>query len=208
MAGELTKVVQDLTPTMRGWGYRRFGQTFNREPELGLIHVVGFQGSRSGDRFTVNVGIYLRDFDQLFSDWWTREGPGLGTKKALREELCWLRIRIGHLEVPGSDRWWPYTDLDTAIRDLGARLQSQVAPTLDSFATRRSLIAWWDSPPPRSPRWRLEPITPIGFALLLRDVGRLDDATAIVRGVWERARGPFRATVEVYAEELGLPITK
>ncbi len=206
MAAELTEVVRALAPTLRGWGFRRFGQTFNRERETGLFHVIGFQGSRWNDGFTVNVGIYLREVDQLFDDHWTRYGPGLGTKKVLREELCWLRTRIGRLEPTADDRWWPYTELDAAIQDVAARLQTHVAPTLDSSATRAALIAWWDSPPPRSPQWRLESRTPLGFALLLRDAGRVEEARAIVHRVWQHARRPFRGTVELHAERLGMPM--
>jgi len=206
VAAELTKVVQALAPTLRGSGYRRFGQTFNRECETGLIQVIGFQGGRSGDRFTLNVGIYVREIDQLWHDYWTREGPGLGTTKVLREESCWLRGRMGDLLAVADDCWWPYADSSGAIRDVGVRLQTQVEPVLGSLATRASLIVWWDSPPPRRPRWRLYATTCFGFALLLRDAGRHDDAMAIVQREWQQARGPFRGTVELYAEQLGLAI--
>jgi hypothetical protein len=164
------------------------------------------RGSRSGSRFTVNVGIYLREVDQLYDDHWTRYGPELGTRKVLGEELCWLRARIGDLKSAPNDCWWPYVELDSAISEVGASLQTQVAPIMDSSATRASLIAWWDIPPPRSPQWRMELRTHLGFAKLLRDAGRLDDARAVVQWLWQQARGPFRGTVELYAEELDVPI--
>jgi hypothetical protein len=202
MPSDLSRAVQVLAPTIRAMGFRRFGQTFNREREPGLIQVIGIQGSQSSERFTVNLGIYVREVDQLMHDHMARYGPGLGTTKVLRAELCWLETRIGDVGDAGSD-WWYYARSD-ATDEVKNRLLAEVTKALDASATRSSLIKWWDSPPPRQPIWLLQKDTPIGFALLLRDRGRLGDAEAVMRQVWSDARGPFRSTVEVYAEELGI----
>ena len=205
MPSDLSRAVGVIAPTIRGMGFHRFGQTFNREREPGLIQVVGIQGSQSSERFTVNLGIYVREVDQLMHDHMARYGPGLGTTKALRAELCWLEARIGDVGAPGSD-WWYYAKSD-ATAEVRNRLLTEVTKALDASATRSSLIEWWESSPPRQPAWRLYPDTPIGFALLLRDRGRKGDAETVIRQVWSAAHGPFRGTVETYAEELGIPVS-
>jgi len=90
--------------------------TFNRKPEDGLIHVVNFQGSKWGDKFTVNVGIYVREVDELLDDWWRRERKsGLpGHDGAVLESVCWLRERIGRFDSDGHDKWWSYGNPRTA----------------------------------------------------------------------------------------------
>lgn len=47
--------------------------TFNRGPEPGLVHVIGLQTSESDDRFTVNVGVYVREIDLSLNDGWHRQ---------------------------------------------------------------------------------------------------------------------------------------
>lgn len=85
-AKELTGAVAELGPLLKSSGFRRFGVTFNRQTEPGLIHVVAFQGQQSGGTFTVNLGVYVREVDQLFDDWWGRSKktgkPGEGRRGA------------------------------------------------------------------------------------------------------------------------------
>ena len=92
----LTVAIRELAPALKDSGFRRFGNTFNCEVEPGLIQVVGFQASKWGDKFTVNLGIYVREVDKLFDDWWGRSMTGVpGRDGAVEEEVSWLRVRLG-----------------------------------------------------------------------------------------------------------------
>jgi hypothetical protein len=46
-----------------------------------------------GDKFTVNVGIYVGEVDELLDDWWRRERKSgvPGRDGAVLESVCWLR---------------------------------------------------------------------------------------------------------------------
>ena len=102
---ELTKVIVDVAPELRRLGFKRFGTTFNREADPGLVHVIGFQASRSCGDFFVNLGVYVREVDALLHVWWGRSGksgaPGLDA--AVRQEVCWLRMTLGQAGSITSD---------------------------------------------------------------------------------------------------------
>ncbi len=78
--------------------------TFNREHEVGLVHVIGFQGRQWGGRFTINLGIYVREIDVIFDDWWGRQSKAResGRDGSVREEVCLLRARLGRLGPEGD----------------------------------------------------------------------------------------------------------
>jgi uncharacterized protein DUF4304 len=206
--GELTAVVRLVGPDLKNLGFRKFGMTFNREPEDGLIHVVNFQGSKWGDKFTVNVGIYVREVDELLDDWWRRERKSgvPGRDGAVFESVCWLRERIGRFDSDGHDQWWGYGKPETSAREIRSKLLTRVEPVLSQQASRTGLIALWDAARGGDLGWRKEPRTPLGFALLLKQIGRDVDAGAIVQQLCEDSKGvPFHATVQVLAEDLGVP---
>jgi hypothetical protein len=193
---------------LRGAGFRRFGNTFNREPEGGLVQVLNFQGSDTGERFTVNVGIYVREIDELLDDWWRRERkPGVpGRDGAVLESVCWLRQRIGRFDSDGHDHWWPYGNPETSADEVRSRLLTKVEPVLSRQASRAGLIALWDAAGGSNLGWRKEARTPLGFALLLKQIGRAADAATIVQQVCEDSKGiPFHGMAQVLAEDLGFP---
>src|SRR5437879_10849709 len=99
----MTAVVARLAPGLKADGFRRFGATFNRVTEPGLVHVVGFQASRWGDEFTVNLGVYVREIDDLFDSIWGGSKAGVpGLDGAVKEYECWLRARLGEIQRGGS----------------------------------------------------------------------------------------------------------
>jgi hypothetical protein len=201
----MTAVIRQLAPSMREAGFRRFGTTFNRETEPGLVQVVSFQASKWGGRFTVNLGIYVREVDKLFDDWWGRFKTGIpGQDGAVKEEVCWLRDRLGAIRGGGGDLWWDYADLPTAAEDVKTRLATDAADAFAEASTRSGLMRWWEDPSGRVGRWRVERRAPLGFAVILKEAARVDEARAIVETVCRESRGiPFFHTVSVLAEELG-----
>jgi Domain of unknown function (DUF4304) len=202
---ELTSVVRDLAPELRRLGFNRFGTTFNREVDPGLVHVIGFQGSKSDGRFTANLGIYVREVDVLLHDWWGRSGK-LGTPgrdAAVREEVCWLRARLGRAGVRG-DAWWDYTAAPKATTDVAGLLGREGEAAFGETSSRAALVKWWRERSEMPVKWKIERPTPLGFALLLKDMGEVEEARAIVETVCREARGiPFFHMASVWAEELG-----
>jgi hypothetical protein len=156
--------------------------------------------------FTVNLGIYVREIDQLFDDWWGRQGKKgrPGRDVVVREEVCWLRSRLGSLPTDGEDTWWDYSAPDVAASDVRARFKQDAEPAFSEAKSRAALIAQWQ-PLGRSPtRWRIERRTPLGTAVLLKGAGRADDARGIIEEACRSSRGtPFFYVVSALAEGLG-----
>src|SRR5450759_3794583 len=141
---ELTSVIRDVAPELRRLGFKRFGTTFNREAEPGLVHVVGFQGSQSGGRFTVNLGVYVHEVDVLFHDWWGRSGKQgtPGRDAGVPEEVCWLRTRLGRVGSRG-DAWWDYAAGATAATDVAGLLVREGDAAFGEASSRAALVKWW-----------------------------------------------------------------
>jgi len=202
----MTAVVARLAPGLKADGFRRFGATFNRVTEPGLVHVVGFQASRWGDEFTVNLGVYVREIDDLFDSIWGGSKAGVpGVDGAVKEYECWLRARLGEIQRGGRDIWWRYTNLDAAVSDIAGRLQTDAMPAFGAAANREALMAWWRGRERQAFVWSVEPRKPLGFALLMKQSGQIDEAQAVFDAVSRAAQGkPFQFMVSVLAEEIGI----
>jgi hypothetical protein len=204
---EMTRAVAQISPQLKAVGFRRFGNYFNQQREAGLVHVVGFQASKWGDRFTVNVGVYVREVDQLFDDWWGRsKKPGLpGEEGVVKEYDCWLTARLGGIRHGGHDTWWDYANPDAAAVDVMARLNDDAMPAFAEVSTRTGLVEWWRGRDRSLFRWSIEPRAPMGFALLIKESGATQEAQTVVDAVAARTRGtPFRFRASVMAEDMGL----
>jgi uncharacterized protein DUF4304 len=204
---EMTRAAAQLSPHLRAAGFKRFGNDFNKQPEAGLIHVVGFQANKWGGSFTMNLGVYVREVDQLYDDWWGRSNKtGLpGEDGAVKEYACFLRARLGDIRHEGHDVWWQYADLVAAATDIAARVNHDALPAFADVSSRIGLIEWWRGRDRAPFRWRIEPRSPMGFALLMKQSGATHEAQTVVDSVATRTRGtPFRFRASVMAEDMGL----
>ena len=204
---ELTATVGKVALQLKASGFRRFRTDFNKPTEPGLVHVVGFQGNKWGGSFTVNLGVYVREVDQLFDDWWgqsKRAGvPGEGA--AVKEYDCWLRARLGDIRKEGNDKWWNYGDIAGTAIDIQERLTRDALPAFTEVSSRAGLLAWWRDRSSSPYRWTISPRTPLGVALLMKQAGDGEEAQAIVDAVFRDTLGkPFHHTASVVAEEMGL----
>jgi len=202
----MTGIVAQVAPSLKAEGFRRFGVSFNRVTEPGLVHVVGFQASKWGDEFTVNVGVYVREIDELFTSYWNRSMVGVpGVNRAVKEYECWIRARLGEISAGGRDRWWKYTNLDAASADIAARLRAEAAPAFGAAGSRAALIAWWRDRERQPFGWQFEPRTPLGAALLMKQSGAVDEAQAVVDAVCAESEGkPGHHFVSILAEQIGV----
>ncbi len=111
---------------------------------------------------------------------------------------------MGAIRGGGGDLWWDYADLPTACEDVKTRLATDAAEAFAQTSTRSGLIRWWEDPSGRVGRWLIERRAPLGFAVILKNAARVEEARAIVEAVCRESRGvPFFYTVSVLAEELG-----
>jgi hypothetical protein len=149
-AAAMTAVVTELKPLLKGHGFRKRRHTFNREPEDGLVQVVSFQmgAHMVGDpvevpglrenlygRFTVNLGIFLRDVHERLAEF---EVPAF-----VSESHCEISMRLGELPT-GSERWWNLEqDPRELAADVGDELREHGMPWLDALSSRASILQAW-----------------------------------------------------------------
>jgi hypothetical protein len=121
-----SSIKKHLSPTLKSDGFFGSGRTFRRISE-DLIHVVQVQGSRSGGKFAVNLGIQPRSIPDVV-------GNSPDASK-ITEELCEFRRRLSEAR---SDQWWEYggskESMDAAVRaaalvyaTIGRRLFSELS---------------------------------------------------------------------------------
>ena len=165
-----------LKPVLVADGFRASGTTYRRQ--LGeVIHVLTLQGSRSGGKCCVCLGIHLAFF------------PGDYDPKCITEPQCEFRTR---LTPPGrADYWWSYganEDQTRASVESIVRLYREVgAPYFESFSrfpedftrvTPSMLSSEVDLPFPHG-------LTDVGRALALSriaiHIGRIADAKEFAR---------------------------
>jgi len=128
-----------IYPHFKVLGYKKAGNKFryyDREGEFGKI--VSFQKSQfySKDhiRFTVNIGLYLDEFEFHFT--------GKKSAEKFAEVDCAVRNRIGKL-MEGFDTWYDL-NTDTNIAELHEQLERHflkyIIPYLNKVKTRDDII--------------------------------------------------------------------
>src|SRR6185436_15452235 len=104
---------------MRALGFRGSGQNY-RKTEGDFVFVVNFQGSRSGDKFYVNLGaqpVYI-------------PAEGNADLAKLKEYECMLRQRVG--------KEWPWQMSDQLFASLVVEITSAQAAFFGHAQTLRS----------------------------------------------------------------------
>ncbi|WP_373400035.1 DUF4304 domain-containing protein [Algoriphagus halophilus] len=140
---EIQKLVhQDLKPN----GFKKKGRTHNKTVDTGLIQAVNFQMGQFpiGDnyvvpgiresyygKFTVNLGVYVDELDEL---------KGNKTRTFVQEYDCAIRKRLEHL-TKGQDKWWTLDDnYEQTAQEIIDGLNSQGQTWFDLFDTRDKIV--------------------------------------------------------------------
>ncbi|KAF0176807.1 MAG: hypothetical protein FD161_2751 [Limisphaerales bacterium] len=125
----LAQIKQVFAPVLKADGFTGSGSTYRRVAG-DVIHVVALQGSASGGKCCVCLGIHLSFL------------PGQGSltppdPKMIEESDCEFRTRLA---LPGqSDAWWPYGATEQEAREsaesIRALYQQVGAPFFRRFST-------------------------------------------------------------------------
>jgi hypothetical protein len=197
-AEKMAAAVKAVAPTLRDDGFRKQRNTFNREPEPGLVQALGFQlgeylpGDLHG-RFTVNLGLWFEE----------AEDP---RPRFVQTMHCHLKHRIGFLLDERADTWWsvnrPDAELASLVRELTL---GRALPFLDRLANREAVLAAWHGRDPDVPR---HAIAPFSIAAIHAGRGETDEAERVlVRELRELGpRHPKVAGILEGAAAMGLDV--
>jgi hypothetical protein len=202
-ADTLGAAVKTVAPLLREHGFRKQGNTFNREPEHGLVQVLAFQlgtehPAELRGRFTVNLGLWFEESAAL--DPWRARGRFVHASSAL------LSQRLGFLLDEPADTWWrvdiPDALLHTLVREL---VVEHALPFLDRLATRAAILAAWHAGDPSVSKNTVAPFT---IAALHAARGEKAEAEAILtRELRELGpRHPKVASILEGAAAMGLDV--
>ncbi|MBI5929688.1 MAG: DUF4304 domain-containing protein [Chloroflexi bacterium] len=163
LAVYMDEIAVEVHKYLKTLGYRKFGHTYNRETEPGLIQVINLQAapyfSSLYGLFTVNLSIYIQEADETFMG-----QPRMD--RYIKEYAGKFRERLNDLMVGGSEilhhydpksRWWRIEDNTTGIStEIVFLLQKYGQPYLDEYASRQAILHYWSTIEGNVPEIRLE----------------------------------------------------
>jgi hypothetical protein len=127
-------VVAAFAPALKAAGYRKQGARFREEVSPTVVRLVNIQSSDwnmgSEGQFTVNLGVYHRDFEALHDACPAADSP------LVRD--CKVQQRLGHLMPVGRDYWWSFdsnTDLVALGSEVSSAWEKYGKPWLDTHST-------------------------------------------------------------------------
>jgi hypothetical protein len=177
----MAAVVGELKPLLRAHGFRKRRNTFNRETEPGLVHVVTLAMGRyelygephdpfSGEYgfYWILWGVYLEEIG--------RRLRGDSARDFVTEAHCELRLHSGHRDEAPREGWYLGEELELLAADATAFLEETVLPYLDRLRSRDAIVREWERAPESVPFTRRG----LAIAMLELERGNVDRAVDLV----------------------------
>ena len=164
-----------IWPEFKKDGYKKSGNNFRYFDDSGFGKIVNFQKSMYGNkndiRFTVNIGVYLSDYEFYHSR--TQSG------NKFTEVKCAIRKRIGDL-LNTRDKWYELTEetnTNRLYREIGNDFSGAVIPFLNRIQSKEDTIDLLAENSNYSPLTQIETLYHNGrqeqaFAVLDKEYGR------------------------------------
>jgi hypothetical protein len=168
MARRMAAVVRDLKPLFQARGFRKRRNTFNRETEPGLVHVVAFTMGRyelygePHDPFSGEYGFFWICFGVYVEEIAQRLGGGYGSRRDfVTEPDCELRVQSGMTGDAPRQGWYLGEEPGHLVARPRARpFVARAARACDAPARARERRTGRRSRPPAPAGRRLPPQPP------------------------------------------------
>jgi hypothetical protein len=126
----------NISPYFKDLKYKKAGNNFKYFNEIGKI--VNFQKSQYyNTRFTINIGIYLPEFEYYFYD-----NHKISNEK-FNESICAIRKRIGKLKKLEKDYWYELdeeTEIENLKNELEDDIKNKIIPFLNRFNDKKNIL--------------------------------------------------------------------
>jgi hypothetical protein len=182
MARRMAAVVGELKPLFQARGFRKRRNTFNRETEPGLVHVVSFAMGRyelygePHDPFSGEYGFYWILWG-VYVEEIARRLLGDQGRDFVTEPNCELRLHSGVTESAPRQGWYLGEEPARLIADATSFLKGTVFPYLDRLSSREAILRDWERAPESVPFARRR----LAIAMLELERGNVDRAVDLVR---------------------------
>lgn len=133
----LRKSQLPVTQTLKGLGFRKSGNYYNRPVRDGLVQVVGFQSGQAVSifhgSFTVNLGVFVPCIAEL-------EGNAV-QGRTVTDAHCEIRSRLSKVANLGADKWWPLDEsASQSGEEIAMNLKELGVPFLDRYASNEAIV--------------------------------------------------------------------
>jgi hypothetical protein len=183
MARRMAAVVRDLKPLFQARGFRKRRNTFNRETEPGLVHVVAFTMGRyelygePHDPFSGEYGFFWICFGVYVEEIAQRLGGGYGSRRDfVTEPDCELRVQSGMTGDAPRQGWYLGEEPEHLVAETTAFLEGTVFPYLGRLSSRDAILREWERAPERVPLSRGR----LALAMLQLERGNVEQAVDLV----------------------------
>ena len=93
-----------------------------------------FQKSRYLNQFTINIGIYLSDFEYYFFD-----QPKVSNEK-FDETICAIRNRIGKLKNIEENFWYDLDENENLFQEIDNDIKNKITPYCNKFINKKYIL--------------------------------------------------------------------
>jgi hypothetical protein len=178
----MAAVAGELKPLLQAHGFRKRRNTFNRETEPGLVHVVSFSMGRYElygelhDPFSGEYGFYWILWGVHVEEI-ARRLRGDSALDFVTEPHCELRLHSAYRDEAPREGWYLGEELELLVADATAFLEGTVLPYLDRLPSRDAIVREWERAPESVPFTRRG----LAIAMLELERGNVDRAVDLVR---------------------------
>ena len=183
-------------------GFQQKRRAFHRVVEPGFVHIIEFglgpSWSIVRDQFTVDVCVFFKEAYEIL---YSAPPPRRPTSSH-----CELRMRLGMLDNPSADKWWPVSEsVDSLVTDIENRIEKLALPFLARLGGRRAFVEEWRKR--GNDALGLKPRGKLVAAIVLKQLGDESGARELLREALLESIG--RPTEQFFAEiasRLGMSI--
>lgn len=183
------QVVMRINSILEPMAFRRRKTTWNRSSGE-LLDVVNVQFSKATNSATMNAGALN---PSVYRTCWGRP-----PNQFVEEPHCTIRARVGQL-LDGKDIWWNLGDED-ACEKMGDCIRTIVLPFLEHNHTPTAMEQYLSDH--QAGKHKHAPET-IYLAILKYELGRKQEACALLHELQQRIIGNWKARVGEVRDRLG-----
>lgn len=205
---QLDEIEKTVFATLKPYGFKKRGRTFNRETEKGIFQVINLQAGQYPigqnyevpelreslyGKFTVNLGVCVSSLNKF-------QYPN-DNKTFYQEYDCEIRTRLGPL-LKGQDHWWIINnDIGKTSKEIIDGILSVGYEWFAGVDNKEKIIENFGTPPYAStPRAKLD----VALLVWLDDKGRGAELVRQYINSIPKSKNEHKKYVEELAKELGI----
>jgi len=118
---------------LKGAGFKKNKALFTRDKDS-VTQIIEFQIENSLDKFTINLGMYVKGYHELYTN-------GLRPPATITPAHCPLNIRIAKLIGSKLDVWWDLHDIEeNTFNEINVLFVKKIIPFFEQYYSLNDVI--------------------------------------------------------------------